>query len=71
MSSKQEVSGRLTVYLRGGGVIDLPDASAEIELDKHGAASSMRITSTGDVELSYLDPSEVVAVVKESGRFSR
>lgn len=69
--SKQEVSGRLTVYLRGGAVIDLPEGHAEIETDKHGVASSVRVTSTGGVELTYLDPSEVVAVVKESGRFSR
>lgn len=69
--SKQDVSGHLTVYLRGGAVIDLPEASAEIEMGSDGRASSIRVTSSGSVELSYLDATEVVAVVKESGRFSR
>ena len=69
--SKQEVSGHLTVYLRGGAVIDLPEASAEIEMGSDGRASSIRVTSAGSVELSYVDPGEIVAVVKESGRFSR
>ncbi|HET6231611.1 MAG TPA: hypothetical protein VFE05_16175 [Longimicrobiaceae bacterium] len=66
--SKKEVTGRLTVYLRGGAVIDLPNGTAQIDGDESGRPSSISITNQGTVEIVWLDTSEVVAVVKEGAR---
>lgn len=67
--SKHEASGRLTVYLRGGGVIDLPKGTAEVETDDQGKAKSIQLSNEGDIEVVWLDPAEVVAIVKEGTRF--
>ena len=67
--SKTEASGRLTVYLRGGGVIDLPKGTAEVEVGDDGKAKTITLSNEGDIEVVFLDQSEVVAIVKEGTRF--
>jgi hypothetical protein len=67
--SKLETQGRLSVYLRGGGVIDLPKGNAQVEVGDDGKAKSINLTNEGDIEVVWLDPSEVVAIVKEGTRF--
>lgn len=69
--SRTEAAGRLSVFLRGGGVLDLPRGKAEIEMSADGKLTSIHVENEGEIEVLYLDASEVVAVVKESDRFTR
>ncbi|MDB4949978.1 MAG: hypothetical protein JWM27_2627 [Gemmatimonadetes bacterium] len=74
MSSKIDVTGRLSVYLRGGAVIALARGRAQISIGNSGRVEEMQI-SDGQVDLVWIDTAEVVAVVKEGEtrdtRFSR
>ena len=63
-SSKIDVTGRLSVYLRGGGVIDLSHGRAQLSVDGSGKAKELEI-SDEHLELVWLDTAEVVAIVKE------
>lgn len=60
-----DVHGRLSVYLRGGGVIDLPKGHAVVSIGNSGNIEELTLTNDGTVELLFLDTKEVAAIVKE------
>jgi hypothetical protein len=65
MSSNDiDVTGRLSIYLRGGGVIALSHGQAQLKVDGEGKAKEIKITD-GHVELVWIDTAEVVAIIKE------
>jgi hypothetical protein len=64
MSETIEVTGRLSVYLRGGAVIDLSRGHARVVVGAGGRPESLEI-GDNQVELVWIDTAEVVAIVKE------
>ena len=54
--------GQITIYLRGGGTIELRKGKAEITLGGFGRTEEMRFSADGGLEILHLDTSEVIAV---------